>query len=68
MNELSEMTVNELNRERDILAMLYDDEETSIYEGCNERYGESDLKYWDQRVRAIDAELARLEILWERDA
>jgi len=66
MTELTATTIDELKRERDTLAMLYDDEKTSIYEGWNERYNESDLERWDQRIRAIDEFFARIEAILGR--
>jgi hypothetical protein len=53
----AEMTKKELANEVESFIIQYDNEVSSIYEGYNEKYDQSDLENWDEIIRAIWKEL-----------
>lgn len=52
----AQMTSAELRRERDTLAMLYDDHYRAVGDDEDPMYSQADLDYWDRRIGELDAE------------
>jgi hypothetical protein len=51
---LAQLTSDELRRERDTLAMLYDDHCRAVWDEDDPQYTDADLQAWDWRIVEID--------------